>query len=41
MVLARDFLASSWSMQGTKNEYPFLNLDQSIRYETVSIFICG
>ena len=31
--------AASWSMQGTKNENPLWNLDQSSWYVTVSIFM--
>jgi hypothetical protein len=39
VILARVFLASLWSMQGTKKLCPTRNFPQSIRYVTVSILI--
>jgi hypothetical protein len=39
VTVATSARAALWSMQGTKNEWPLRNLDQSILYITVSIFI--
>jgi hypothetical protein len=39
VILARVFLASTWSMQGTKKLCPFRNFPQLSRYVTVSILI--
>jgi len=39
VILAKVFLASMWSMQGTKKLCPFRNFAQLSRYVTVSIFI--
>lgn len=39
VILAIVFLASTWSMQGTKKLCPFRNFPQLSRYVTVSILI--